>query len=351
MDYRLIYLFISGLIGGLIAYQLGLPLPFLLGGVTGTASFVLFYEREGRKLPKLTRWIRLVGMAFIGTMIGSRFSPDLLNLLPHFWVSTIAMIVFIFVAHIGNYTILRRIGGYSKLDAYFAGLPGGIVDSIALAEKAGADVRIVTSQHFIRILLVIVTVPLLFLFLKGNAVGSMAGETITAISYDFTDVFVITAIAMTGLFGGRRLKIPVAHLMVPLLLALGVSVSGIVEINIPAWLQHITQYGIGVSLGAQFSGISRDLLLRSVKMGFVSGGYMLVLAVGFATLLLGLVPAKFEVLFISFAAGGLAEMSLIALSLNFNPLIVAMHHLVRIFFTIWIGNFLSKSVFKLVPKS
>ncbi len=351
MDYRLIYLFISGLIGGLIAYQLGFPLPFLLGGVTGTASFVLFYERDGRKLPKLTRWIRLVGMAFIGTMIGSRFSPDLVNLLPHFWISTIAMIVFIFVAHIGNYAILRRIGGYSKLDAYFAGLPGGIVDSIALAEKAGADVRIVTSQHFIRILLVIITVPLLFLFLKGNAVGSMAGETITAVSYKLTDVLVITAIAMIGLFGGRRLKIPVAHLMVPLLLALGFSVSGIVEINIPAWLQHITQYGIGVSLGAQFSGISRDLLLRSVKMGFVSGGYMLVLAVGFATLLLGLVPAKFEVLFISFAAGGLAEMSLIALSLNFNPLIVAMHHLVRIFFTIWIGNFLSKSVFKLVPKS
>ena len=351
MNHRLIYLFVTGLIGGIIAYQLGLPLPFLLGGVTGTASFVLFYERGGRKLPKLTRWVRLVGMAFIGTMIGSRFSPDLLNLLPHFWISTIAMIVFIFVAQIGNYAILRRIGGYNKLDAYFAGLPGGIVDSIALAEKAGADVRIVTAQHFIRIILVIVTVPLLFLALKGSAVGSMAGETITAESYDRQDLLVITLIAMIGLFGGRGLKIPVAHLMVPLLLALGLSVSGVVQINIPAWLQHITQYGIGVSLGAQFSGISRDLLLRSVKMGLVSGGFMLVLAVGFAFLLVGLVPAKFEVLFISFAAGGLAEMSLIALSLNFNPLIVAMHHLVRIFFTIWIGNFLSKSVFKLVPKS
>lgn len=351
MDIRLGYLFLTGLIGGIIAYQAGLPLPFLLGGVIGSASFVLFYERQGRKLPQLSRWVRLVGMAFIGTMIGSRFSPELLSLLPHFWISILAVIAFILIAHIGNYTILRRFGGYNKLDAYFAGLPGGIVDSIALAEQAGADLRIVTAQHFIRIILVILTVPLLFFIIKGNAVGSMAGETITATNYSWRDLLVISAIAMIGLFGGRKLKIPVAHLMVPLLLALFLSVSGMSQLNIPAWLQHITQYAIGVSLGAQFSGISRQLLLRSLNMGFVSGIFMLGLAVGFSSLLTPLVPADFEVLFVSFAAGGLAEMSLIALSLNFNPLIVALHHLMRIFFTIWIGNFLSKSVFKLVPKS
>ena len=39
----------------------------------------------------------------------------------------------------------------------------------------------------------------------------------------------------------------------------------------------------------------------------------------------------------SVAAGGLAEMSLIALSLNFNPVVVALHHLVRILMTVSIG--------------
>lgn len=351
MDIRFVYLFISGLIGGIIAYQAGLPLPFLLGGVIGAAIFVLCYERDGRELPKLTRWVRLFGMAFIGTMIGSRFSPDLLGLLPQFWISILSVIAFIFVAHFGNYQILTRFGGYNKLDAYFAGLPGGIVDSIALAEQAGADLRIVTAQHFIRIILVIISVPLLFLALKGSAVGSMGGESIAAANYDALDVAVISAIALTGLFAGRYLKIPVSHLMVPLLLALGLSIVGLVEINIPSWLQHLTQYTIGVSLGAQFSGISRQLLVRSLNMGFVIGCFMLGLAVGFASLLSDQVPADFEVLFISFSAGGLAEMSLIALSLNANPLIVALHHLVRIFFTIWIGSFLSKSVFKIAPKS
>ena len=351
MDYRFALLFASGFIGGSIAYVIGLPLPFLLGGIFGTASFVLLYESYGTPLPQLTRWVRLVFMAIIGTMIGSRFSPDLLSLLPYFWPSIICVILFILIAHSGNYAIMRHIGRYQKLDAYFAGLPGGIVDSIALAEQAGADVRIVTVQHFIRIILVVVTVPLLFLVINGNAVGSMAGETMTSSDYRWQDLITILVIAMVGVIGGRRLRIPVAHLMAPLLLALLLSTSGVVAIIIPPWLQHLAQYMIGVSLGSQFSGISSKLLVRGLGMGLLSGIYMLGLAVGFSLLLLAYVPAEFEVLFISFAAGGLAEMSLIALSLNFNPIVVALHHLVRIFFTIWIGNYLSKSVFKLVPKS
>jgi uncharacterized membrane protein AbrB (regulator of aidB expression) len=49
-------------------------------------------------------------------------------------------------------------------------------------------------------------------------------------------------------------------------------------------------------------------------------------------------------MFVSFAAGGLAEMSLIALSLNFNPIVVAIHHLVRITLTIFCGKLLEKYV-------
>ena len=202
MDIRLAPCFLFGLIGGLLAFFVGLPLPFLLGGLAGTASFVLYYERNGKQLPKLTRWLRMVFMAIIGTMIGSRFSPDLLVLLPYFWVSSAAMILFIFVAHAGNYAIMRHIGGYDKLDAYFAGLPGGIVDSIALAEQAGADVRIVTVQHFIRIILVVATVPLLFLVISGNVVGSMAGETLSASNYSIKDIGLILLVAAIGLFGG-----------------------------------------------------------------------------------------------------------------------------------------------------
>ena len=348
IDARFLPIFAFGLIGGIAAFIIGVPMPFMLGGIVGAASFVLWYERNEKKLPKLSRWVRLVSMSIIGAMIGSRFSPELFTLLPQFWISGLALIPFILLAHGGNYAIMRGLGGYDKLDAYFAALPGGIIDSAALAEEAGADLRVVTAQHFIRIILVVTSIPLLFLFIKGDAVGSLAGLSLATTDYDFIDIALLLAIALTGLFIGQLTKLPVSHMLGPLLLSLALSVGGVVEIAIPPWLGHAAQFTVGTALGAQFSGVSRRLLVRGLGMGLLAGGYMLLLAAAFALVLVQFVPADFGAMFISFAAGGLAEMSLIALSLNFNPVVVALHHLVRILLTVYVGNFLSRKVFKLV---
>ncbi|MEL7100017.1 MAG: AbrB family transcriptional regulator [Pseudomonadota bacterium] len=346
MDPRHAFIFLFGALGGGAAFVIGAPMPFLLGGIFGSACFVLVYERQERKLPKLTSWVRLSFAAVIGAMIGTRFTPDLLPILPQFWVSAVAIVPYILIAHGGNYAMMRGLGGYDRLDAYFAALPGGIVDSAILAEQAGADLRVVTAQHFIRIILVVTTIPFLFLFVQGDAVGSLAGEKLSTADYDSFDVLSILALAAVGLVLGRALKLPVAHLMGPMLLGLGLSVSGLVAIDVPEWLQHLAQFMLGCSLGAQFSGVSRRLLVRGLGMGLLSGVFMLGLAAAFAGMLMGYVPAGFEPLFISFAAGGLAEMSLIALTLNFAPVVVALHHLARIFLTIWIGAFLFKRFFE-----
>ena len=341
-DRRYVPLFLSGFAGGSAAFLLGLPMPFMLGGIVGTASYVLWYERGEARLPKLSSWVRLLFAALIGAMIGTRFGPDMVPLLPQFWLSVPALFAFILIAFAGNYAILRGLGRYDTRDAFFVGLPGGIVDSVVLAEQAGADLRVVTTQHFIRIILVVATVPLLFWLIEGGAVGSMAGESLATAQYDSTDVGLLIAIGLCGLFAGRRLGLPVAHLTGPLLLGLVLSVSGLISVNIPGWLQNTAQFMIGTSLGAQFSGVSRRLLVRGLGTGLVSGGYMLLLAAVFATGLSAHVPAGFAPLFISFAAGGLAEMSLIALTLSFNPVVVALHHLCRIVMTIWLGAVLSR---------
>jgi len=348
LDIRFLPIFACGLMGGIAAFLIGVPMPFMLGGIVGAASFVLWYERDDKKLPKLSRWVRLVFMSIIGAMIGSRFSPELITILPQFWISGLALIPFILLAHAGNYAIMRGIGRYEQLDAYFASLPGGIIDSVALAEEAGADLRIVTAQHFIRIILVVASVPLLFLFIQGDAVGSMGGQSMANTDYDFVDILLIITIALVGLFVGQLTKLPVSHMIGPLLLALALSVGDVVEINIPPWLGHAAQYMVGTALGAQFSGVSRRLLMRGLSMGLMSGGYMLLLAAMFAIILVQYVPANFGAMFISFAAGGLAEMSLIALSLNFNPVVVALHHLVRILLTVSFAKTMAHRMFKSV---
>ena len=347
MDPRFLLIFLAGFVGGTGALFIGAPMPYMLGGIFGAACFVLWYERGGRTLPPVTRWVRQVFMSIIGAMIGSRFSPEILTLLPQFWISGVVLLPFILITHAGSYAIMRGLGGYKRLDAYFASLPGGIVDSIALAEKAGADVRIVTAQHFTRIILVVTSVPLLFLFVKGEVVGSLAGETLATASYEVWDVAMILGIATVGLAIGLLVRLPVAHMMGPLILAFVLTVSGTVSIEVPPWMGHLAQFMVGTALGSQFTGMSRKLLVRGLGFGLIVGVYMLAVGSSIAYLLTDYVPADFSVMFVSFAAGGLAEMSLIALSLNFNPVVVALHHLVRIVLTIWVGSYMAKRFFKI----
>lgn len=347
MDPRFLLIFLAGFVGGTGALFIGAPMPYMLGGIFGAACFVLWYERGGRTLPPVTRWVRQVFMSIIGAMIGSRFSPEILTLLPQFWISGVVLLPFILITHAGSYAIMRGLGGYKRLDAYFASLPGGIVDSIALAEKAGADVRIVTAQHFTRIILVVTSVPLLFLFVKGEVVGSLAGESLATASYEVWDVAMILGIAAVGLAIGLLIRLPVAHMMGPLILAFVLTVSGTVSIEVPPWMGHLAQFMVGTALGSQFTGMSRKLLVRGLGFGLIVGVYMLAVGSSIAYLLTDYVPADFSVMFVSFAAGGLAEMSLIALSLNFNPVVVALHHLVRIVLTIWVGSYMAKRFFKI----
>jgi uncharacterized membrane protein AbrB (regulator of aidB expression) len=107
---------------------------------------------------------------------------------------------------------------------------------------------------------------------------------------------------------------------------------------------------VGTALGAQFSGVSSKLLTKGLRLGLIVGTYMLTIGAALALLLENFVPAGFGALFVSFAAGGLAEMSLIALSLNFNPVIVALHHLFRIFLTVSFGSYFARHIFKPGPK-
>jgi len=350
MDPRVLLIFLAGFVGGTGAFLIGAPMPYMLGGILGAASFVLWYERGGAQLPQVTRWVRFLFMAIIGSMIGSRFTPEILTLLPQFWLSGLLLLPFIMISHAGSYAIMRWFGKYESRDAYFASLPGGIVDSIALAEQAGADVRVVTAQHFTRIILVVTSVPLLFLLVEGEVVGSLAGETLATASYSARDVVLILGIAAVGLTLGLLARIPVAHMMGPLFLSLSLTITGVVEIEIPDWMGHLAQFMVGTALGSQFTGMSRHLLIKGLRYGLIVGLYMLAVGSGIAYLLTDYVPADFAVLFVSFAAGGLAEMSLIALSLNFNPVVVALHHLGRIVLTIWVGHFLARHVFKLTAK-
>lgn len=312
-------------------------MPFMLGAITGTAAMVIYLERrrgpEDLRPPKA---LREVFVAVIGAMIGASFTPELWAALPWFWASVLALLAFILVAQIVGFAVMRTVGGYSRLDALYASMPGGLIEAALLAEKAGADAKLVSVQHFIRILLVVFTVPLMFWALTGEVVGSAAGQSIGPRDWSALDVVEVLAIAVVGRFLAQQVKLPAGHLMGPLILCAALQITGVLSLSPPNWLMHTAQFVVGVGLGAQFSGLSKSMLVRGLGVGVASVAAMMALSFAFALALAPIVPADIPAMFLAFAPGGVTEMSLIALSLQLSPVIVAVHHLVRIVCTIFL---------------
>lgn len=323
-----------GLLGAFSARFLGLPIPFLLGALGFTAVLSLtFFARTGKRL-----WhpqpLRKICISLIGAMIGTTFSPEVLSQLPGMLLTLPAMLLFILAAQGVNFLIFRRLAGYDAPTAFYAAMPGGLVEAVLLGEKAGGNVEILSVQQFARIVMVVIAVPAVFFLATGEIVGSAGGQSIGSRLPEWTDWAALAVIAPAGLWIGTKLRLPAAQMVGPLVLSALLHGTGVLSVAGPAVLLNGAQLVAGAGLGVMFARSTLPQLAACFAFGAVSIAATLALSAGFAIVLSGFVPISIEALFISFAPGGVTEMGLIALSLGVSPVAVAAHHLFRIVMTV-----------------
>lgn len=324
-------------LGGAVAQLLQLPMPWMIGALIASGLSVALASRAGRfesysfPIPLRTAFIGLIGV-----MIGGQATPELLRQMTQLPVTLAALVLFIGIAHAGNVVIFRRIGKFDAATAFYSGTPGGLMESILLGEAAGADARILTLQQFLRIILVVTIVPLGLSLWLGHPVGSAAGDMgqINGGAVTVPELGLVALAGAAGLGLARLVRLPAGHLTGPLLLTAGLSLSGVVTLHVPFWLIALAQVVVGASLGLRFKGVSAALLRRSAGLTLVSVSFMLALGMGLSLALVQLTDIPFLHLFISFAPGGVTEMSIIALSLAANPALVSLHHVLRILLTV-----------------
>ncbi len=277
-------------------------------------------------------------MAVIGTMIGAGFDETLLDILPKLWLSIMGVLFFVLLIQFLGYHFFRHVGKYDVPTATFAAMPGGLIESVEMGAQAGGDIRILSVQHFSRIIMVVLIVPFSFFLWSGETVGSSAGQAMSEVAWVAEDVFLIICIAGLGIFIGKVLMFPAYHVLGPLVISSLIHAFGILDISSPGWLLALSQLVIGVGLGITFSGITLKTLMKTFGLGFVFVSFSLGIGWAFAWSLAKYLTLPTEDLFICFAIGGVTEMGLIALSLGVSPVTVAIHHLFRITFTVLVAK-------------
>ena len=105
---------------------------------------------------------------------------------------------------------------------------------------------------------------------------------------------------------------------------------GLVDTPLPTPVVTIAQVVIGSAIGAQFRGMRPRSMFRPALAAIVATTIMLAIAAGLAQLSAPILNISEEALLLALAPGGLAEMSLIAISMDSDTAFIATLHIFRI---------------------
>lgn len=315
-----------GLAGGALAYALRLPLPWLLGAMLATTAASLAGVRL--RPPRASRQGVLV---VIGVMLGTAFTPGVADELPRWGASLAIMLLATVVMMAISVWFSRRVAGYSRDTALYAGVPGGVSAVTLMAVDSQADLRIVGVTHAVRILILLVAIPPVLQAIGHVDLGSATPDLAQWLWLPAPgEAAWLAAAGLVGAWLGRRLRLPNALLFGPALASAALHLTGLTQATLPPTLVALAQVVIGVSVGVRFGGTSLAEMGHNLAMAAVQALALLliaILAAWGAHLLTGHSAAA---ALLAYMPGGAPELSLVALSLGIDPAFVTSHHLLRI---------------------
>ncbi|HUD27323.1 MAG TPA: AbrB family transcriptional regulator [Novosphingobium sp.] len=322
---RFLAALVLGAVGGALFWSIGAPLPWVLGSMLACAAGSIAglpIEASGASRRPMS--------AVIGVVLGSAFHPGLFAQAAQ-WIVPIALLpVFLATAAFACVIYFRRVARFDPATAYFAGMPGGIAEMVVMGSERGADERSIGLIHGARIFLVVFILPFLIrAFESGHHAPVLAAAQVTGPASWTLLPWALGCILVGGALG-RALRLPAWHLMGPLFASAAVHLSGLSDFHIPAWAIAAAQVGLGATIGCRFVGLSLATMVRTLVLAAGSTAILLFVtfcwsfAIGWGT---GLNPALVA---LAYSPGGVAEMSMVALSLSLEAGFVIVHHLVRV---------------------
>ncbi|MDH3715238.1 MAG: AbrB family transcriptional regulator [Gammaproteobacteria bacterium] len=315
-----------GLAGGAVGNFFDIPLGWLLGAIL--ANMVASMHSLPVAIPRSFRQASLI---VIGVMIGSAFSPQLLEHAHQWGFSLAGMILLLAIAIPWGYFYGRRITKFDKTSALFASIPGGLGEMVMLGWSMGANPRTTTLAQSARLLTIVVLVPfMLRLFADLEVDPTTATVSEAANPWRFRDAVLLALAAIAGGFVARFVHAPAPFMVGPMLVTAGVYMSGLSDSRLPLELIAITQVVLGSSIGTTFSGASLRELIRTFSLSIGLTLSLLVLVVLFAFGVSNVTDLGFAALILAFTPGGLAEMAILSLLLDVDPVFVATHQTTRV---------------------
>ena len=317
---------VVGTTGGALFNFWGLPLPWMLGSMIFVSACAILGVPVRRSMP-----LRNIMIVVVGILLGSFFTPGVFSNLTTWGSALLVMLVYVIVTTTAAILIFRRLGYMDATTAYFSSTPGGLGIMVIAGEEAGADSRLIPIAHATRVFLVVFSIPLYFVTVVGVEVPSISTFSISATSYpDFQEFILLASCGLMGFWLASRIDLAFGRMLIPMVLSGVVYYLDLVTTPLPTPLITVAQVVIGSAIGAQFRGMRLLSMFRVGIAAIVATVIMLAVAAGFAKLFSPILNISEDALLLALAPGGLAEMSLIAISMDSDTAFIATLHIFRI---------------------
>jgi uncharacterized protein len=305
-----------------VFYLLGLPLPFLFGPMTAC----LLASLAGAQLKGMGT-VSTAARTILGVAIGASITPEIVGRIPQMAWSVALVPVYVAMIGLVGVPFFRR-QGYDRATAWYAAMPGGLQDMVVFGKEAGGDARALALIHATRMLIIVTVAPIILTLLYGATLTGALGEP--ARDLPGVELLLMAAAALIGWKGGEKIGLFGASILGPMILTAALSLSGFIHSRPPVEAILFAQLFIGLGIGVQYVGVTVRELRSFIASGVVFVALLAVLAAVFTEIVTLTGLAKPVEGFLSFAPGGQAEMTVLALASGADLGFVILHHLTRV---------------------
>ncbi len=321
---------LAAVLGAAVFLALGLPIPLLLGPMLACLAFALAGARlQGPGL------LGTLMRTFLGVAIGSSITPEFVQDLPEYWPTLLAIPAYVVLIAAVGYPFFRKVMGFDHPTAFYSAMPGGLQDMLIFGQEAGGDVRAMSLIHATRVLVIVSVAPFLLTLVYNLDLTAAPG--VRAADMDPVQIALLCAAALVGWKAGERIGLFGAAIMGPMFLTAALALAGLITTRPPAEMIWAAQFFIGISVGANYSGITGRELRVDVGAGLAYAVLLALVALAAIEVILLFSPADTLDVILAFLPGGQAEMVIVALVAGADIAFVVAHHLTRVILVIMLA--------------
>lgn len=315
---------IISVIGAILFDVLGLPVPWMLGPLFAVLISQFFIKVE----LFWPSYFRNIGLIVIGVSIGQTFQLNVFAgmgwLVLFMFLINIVLVIISIVMALG----VQKWGGISLKTAITCTVPGGLGQIVVFAEEEkDIDLAVVTYFHVVRVISIVMVIPFV---LSGHAVQS--GNTDGLQGRDLLPLILLLMVAGATVWIGKKIKLPVPYFLTPILLIMVLTSFSVETPHVPGVVLHIAQLLMGAYIGLLLKPNMIKLGKKIILLGIGSALFLIAITFGQGFLLVHFLDYTLSTSFLSTAAGGLDQMSLLAAAIGADVSTVTVFQIFRLLF-------------------